>query len=398
MTTKITIVDGLSNLEAAQIYRYLNKIIHTDKDWEFSFVTSKNNTPWPFKHKPSNLIRLWDDNNYVRKLYSFFKKNNPTIIHFFFEIRMFGKISASFRFPLLIILLRLQKIKMILTIYNTLVVKTKNGWELMPYITTIKLPKFLIKLLGKLFIKTTCRFCDTIIVENDLIKECLVDYYGIKQKKILILKNAIDLELEPINQNKKSDLLQKFGSKKIILCFGVFSPRKGQIIGLQAFNKIKKEIPDCLLVFAGYKVPEFKQYEDEIHKFIIENNLTEKVLDLGPVDNDTINILYNLSKLAIYPYFPVTSGSGAFSFSLRHKVPSVVTNTQTFNHILNGKGALFVEPGNIDEFAKMMLKILKDEKFQKNLILEMTEIANSRRCETITNEHFKIYKNLINNY
>jgi len=46
----------------------------------------------------------------------------------------------------------------------------------------------------------------------------------------------------------------------------------------------------------------------------------------------------------------------------------------------------------------MMLKILKDEKFQKNLILEMTEIANSRRCETITNEHFKIYKNLINNY
>lgn len=397
MTKKIAIVDGLSNLEAAQIYKYLDEIIFTNKDWESSFVTGKNSSPWPFKHKPSNLIRLWDNDNYVEKLYSFFKKNNPAIIHFFFEIRMFGSISASFRFPLLIILLRLQKIKMILTIYNTLVIKTENGWELMPYIT-MKLPKFLIKFLGKLFIKTTCKFCNVIIVENDLIKESLVDYYGVKQKKILILKNAIDLKSEPINQDKKSDLIQKFGNKKIILCFGVFSPRKGQIIGLQAFNKIKESIPEYVLVFAGRKVPEFKSYEDEIHKFIIDNDLTEKVLDLGPVDNDTVNILYVLSELALYPYFPVISGSGAFSFSLRHKIPSVVTNVQTFNQVLDGKGALFVESGNVDELAIAMLKVLKDEKLKKNLILEMTEIANSRSCETITNEHFKIYQNLINAY
>ena len=74
MKKKIFFIDGLINISAAQIFLFLQKIISDKKDFELFFLSSKNDeAKWPYTQFPLNLIRIWENDSYVRKLFTFLK-------------------------------------------------------------------------------------------------------------------------------------------------------------------------------------------------------------------------------------------------------------------------------------------------------------------------------------
>ena len=405
MKKKIFLIDGLINISAAQIFLFLQKIISDKKDFELFFLSSKNDeAKWPYAQFPLNLIRIWENGSYVRNLFTFFKNNKSSVIHFFFELRTFGTLKSAIKFPFLLILLKIINTKIILTMYNPFIFRKENSWQIIDNIP-FNVPTFIMKVLIHLYVKSICGLCHKIIVENNIVKSGLVEYFDITSDKINVINNAVpqDIANLPPEQQIKQAILtttrekyyDKFSNKKIILCFGVISPRKGQSNAIRAFKIIEDKLPNHILVIAGRRTPEFQLYEKSLLNTIAELNLQKKVFFLGEIGEEEVNVLFEISDIALFPYHPAIYGSGAFSFALQYEKPSIVTSIDTFKEMLGDDGGVFVDPNDDDQLAKAMFKLSTDFKLREEIMDKMKSISKSRSCDIVASKHFEIYKQIL---
>jgi glycogen synthase len=87
-----------------------------------------------------------------------------------------------------------------------------------------------------------------IFVMSSIVKNSLVEDYGINHQKITVVGVGASLNFSEHNQGKKI-----FGSKQLLFNSSDFF-RKGGDIVLEAFIKVKKMIPDAKLVVIGKKL------------------------------------------------------------------------------------------------------------------------------------------------
>jgi len=392
MKKKIFFIDGLINISAAQTFLFLQNIISDKKDFELFFLTSKNDeAKWPYAQTPQNLIRIWDSMSYVRNLFSFLKNNEPSMIHFFFELRTFGALKSAIKFPFLLYLLKRTNAKIILTLYNPFIFRKGNRWQLVEDIP-FNIPTFIMKILVKLYVKIICGFSHKIVVENNVVKSGLEEYFNILPNKIIVINNGVAQDKEFILQTKLDEYTTKFSGKKIILCFGVISPRKGQSNAVRAFKIIEDKIPDYVLIIAGRPTREFNSYRENLLQNINELNLQQKVFYFGYLNNEEINALFEIADMTLWPYHPAIYGSGAFSFALQYNKPSIVTSIDTFKEILGDEGALFVDPMNDNQLAQAILNLATDFKMREKLTSKMRIVLKSRSCNDVARKHLDIYE------
>ena len=405
MKKKIFLIDGLINISAAQIFLFLQKIISDKKDFELFFLSSKNDeAKWPYTQFPLNLIRMWENDSYVRKLFTFFKNNKSSMIHLFLELRMFGTLKSAIRFPFLLYLLKRTNAKIILTLYNPFIFRKENSWQIIDNVP-FNIPTFIMKVLIHLYVKSICGSSHKIIVENNIVKSGLVEYFDITSDKINVINNAVpqDIANLPPEQQIKQAILtttrekynDKFSNKKIILCFGVISPRKGQSNAIRAFKIIEDKLPNHILVIAGRRTPEFQLYEKSLLNTIAELNLQKKVFFLGEIGEEEVNVLFEISDIALFPYHPAIYGSGAFSFALQYEKPSIVTSIDTFKEILGDDGGIFVDPNDDEQLAEAIFKLSTDFKLREEIMDNMKTISKSRSCDIVASKHFEIYKQIL---
>ena len=395
MKKKIFFIDGLINISAAQTFLFLQKIISDKKDFELFFISSKNDeAKWPYTQKPHNLIRIWDSVSYVRNLFSFLKNNKPSVIHFFFELRTFGTLKSAIKFPFLLILLKTINTKIILTMYNPFIFRKENSWQVIDNIP-FNIPTFIMKVLIHLYVKSICGSSHKIIVENNIVKSGLVEYFDITSDKIIVINHAVPQDKRVILTTAREKYHDKFSNKKIILCFGVISPRKGQSNAIRAFKIIEDKLPNHILVIAGRRTPEFQLYEKSLLNTIAELNLQKKVFFLGEIGEEEVNVLFEISDIALFPYHPAIYGSGAFSFALQYEKPSIVTSIDTFKEILGDDGGIFVDPNDDEQLAEAIFKLSTDFKLREEIMDNMKTISKSRSCDIVASKHFEIYKQIL---
>ena len=395
MKKKIFFIDGLINISAAQIFLFLQKIISDKKDFELFFLSSKNDeAKWPYTQFPLNLIRIWENDSYVRKLFTFFKNNKSSVIHFFFELRTFGTLKSAIKVPLLLYLLKRTNAKIILTLYNPFIVRKENSWQVVDNIP-FNIPTFIMKVLIHLYVKSICGSSHKIIVENNIVKSGLVEYFDITSDKIIVINNAVPQDKRVILTTAREKYHDKFSNKKIILCFGVISPRKGQSNAIRAFKIIEDKLPNHILVIGGRRTPEFQLYEKSLLNTIAELNLQKKVFFLGEIGEEEVNVLFEISDIALFPYHPAIYGSGAFSFALQYEKPSIVTSIDTFKEILGDDGGIFVDPNDDEQLAEAIFKLSTDFKLREEIMDNMKTISKSRSCDIVASKHFEIYKQIL---
>ena len=395
MKKKIFLIDGLINISAAQIFLFLQKIISDKKDFELFFLSSKNDeAKWPYTQFPLNLIRIWENDSYVRKLFTFFKNNKSSVIHLFFELRMFGALKSAIKITFLLYLLKRTNAKIILTLYNPFIVRKKNSWQVVDSIP-FNIPTFIMKVLIHLYVKSICGSSHKIIVENNIVKSGLVEYFDITSDKIIVINHAVPQDKRVILTTAREKYHDKFSNKKIILCFGVISPRKGQSNAIRAFKIIEDKLPNHILVIAGRRTPEFQLYEKSLLNTIAELNLQKKVFYLGEIGEEEVNVLFEISDIALFPYHPAIYGSGAFSFALQYEKPSIVTSIDTFKEILGDDGGIFVDPNDDEQLAEAIFKLSTDFKLREEIMDNMKTISKSRSCDIVASKHFEIYKQIL---
>jgi glycosyltransferase involved in cell wall biosynthesis len=379
---------------STNMFEKLENIISLNKKFNILYLgPDKKNKTLFSDQKVKNSIEIWSYGNYLKKLFFYIYKQKPDIVHYCFELQTYGpSLIDVIKFPILLLLTKMIGCKIVLTLHGIFVYKEDSVWKLHDY-PSIKIPYFILKIFTNIFMKLICGISNKVIVGTHIGKLALIEHSKISDDKIEIIQFGT-LPIQKLNDEKIKEMKKRFHNKKIILYFGVISPRKGQEMAIKALSEIYKKIPDFVLVIAGSATKEFKSYEKDLYDLTKKMNLGEHIIFTGHVENEEIALLFNLADFSIHAYGRMSSSTHALTFSIQHFKPVIVSNIETFHEILNEDEAIFVNIGEQKELENAILSLAKDENLKKQLENKMKNVAKRFTWNESAEKHFSIYKKL----
>ncbi|QED37744.1 glycosyltransferase family 4 protein [Antarcticibacterium arcticum] len=272
---------------------------------------------WPSK-RPTN----WSD---LRFLIQMVKRYRPEIM-----LSVFGSVN------------------MFLIVGFLLGVKTRIAWS-----RTIS-AQFASKKSLQMRKKYVYKLATHIFANSKATKLDLVQNFGVPEIKIEVVYNAVKQPLDRTNNIIKNK----------IVYVGRMHPSKGVLTLLQAMPLVISKFPDVNLVLVGGEL-EGKEIKDLKAK--------AEVLEIGK----SISFLGNRPKICVLEEFSeayctvVPSLVEAFGFvvieSFSVKTPVVGSNTSGIAEIVrDGKDGFLFEPGNSEDLAFNLIKLLGNPELRKN--------------------------------
>jgi len=213
-------------------------------------------------------------------------------------------------------------------------------------------------------------------------KKLLKLYLGGLDKYFTLSKNVLDqikkISKKPKGVNLFHPLLDKFGikedkiiSKKIlglnndneyILFFGLIREYKGLETLIKSMPKVVENNPNVKLLIVGENYISMKKYYQLIEKLNISKNILVKNVF---IENDKIKHWFSSSELVIIPY-KTASQSGITSLSFQFEIPTVSSNINGLNELIEDNKTGYLFNRNPDELALKINYALKSSR--KNVI------------------------------
>lgn len=188
---------------------------------------------------------------------------------------------------------------------------------------------------------------DLVITVSDFSKSEIVKYTGIQPAGIYVIKNAVTyLDNEASIQDTTYEIMD------YLLYVGNVKPHKNVQLLLKAFNAIKDEFPDLVLVVVGKKDGFYRGLND-----FSTFDLT-RIVFTGFVSDATLNNIYKNARLFILPSSYEGFGLPILE-AMQYNIPILASNIPPFKEIAKNK---------IEYFD------LADD---KSLVVELRKILNS---------------------
>ena len=200
-------------------------------------------------------------------------------------------------------------------------------------------------------------------------KKEISDVYHIHPNKIDVVYNGINQFFNAVDEKTKQETKKIFSfGNDYFLFVSSLHPRKNIPNLIKAFALFKKESnSDLKLVLAG---PTFWGLQ-EINSLIAENNLTTDIVLTGRVSNEQLALL--MASAFALTFIPFYEGFGIpLVEAMASEIPIITGNVSSLPEIA-GDAALFVDPNNVNDIKKAMLRIYDDEALRKNLITKGIE-------------------------
>ena len=312
----------------------------------------------------SDLVSLW-------KLYKYFRKENPEIVHSITPKAGLLSMVASY----------LSGVPIRIHTFTGLIFPYKSG-----------LIKYFLILMDKL----TCRFSTQVYAEGQGVKNDL-EYYNITKKPLKIIRNGnvngIDTHYFSLDHFSEKEILQKKKEIQIPLNDVVFTfvgrivKDKGIDELVMAFTSMQKHHSNCSLLLVG-------TYEDDLDPITdltreqIESN--PKIISIG--FQQDVRIYYALSTIFVFPSyregFPNTvMQAGAMN------LPSIVTDINGCNEIIENEiNGLIINKKDTVELQKAMLLLMNNKSLREKLK------NNSRKMITDRFERSEFWDSLLVEY
>lgn len=224
---------------------------------------------------------------------------------------------------------------------------------------------------------------DVIIVHSRKFLEFVKNQYKDKQVVYLPLQRLSAYDLP----NKKKAI--KYDAYKInFLFFGTFSKYKGLEILAQAYSKVKEEVDDVTLTVAGSG--DFSPYK-EAYDNLCDKDVT--IINRWIEDEEVESFFVGENIVVVVPYTDATQ-SGPIQLAFEYNDTVIASNTGGIpEQIEDGKTGVLVEPSNVIELSKAMIKVAKDRSLRDNLKKNMKiEISNRTDSEIARQLIDVIYK------
>ncbi len=195
------------------------------------------------------------------------------------------------------------------------------------------------------FEKSVYDSMDCIFPMSEWLRKIFIEDFGCDHEKVIAVGAGINLEHVPEIRNKDY-------TRPNILFIGIDFERKGGRTLLEAFKKVRREIPKAKLTIIG---PELK-------------DLPEGVTSLGRIKKNTpdgelrLHEAYLDASLFVMPSYYEPFGI-VFAEAMAHKLPCIGTETCAMPEIIDdGKNGFIVPLNDSVALADRIIELLKDDK------------------------------------
>jgi glycosyltransferase involved in cell wall biosynthesis len=229
-----------------------------------------------------------------------------------------------------------------------------------------------------------------IIAVSEFTKKEIEKYYHIPAEKIAAIHNGVDFESfnQTISTEKLEEVKRKYNlPENFILYVGTFQPRKNIPVVIEALKDL-----DIKLVLAGNR--KAHNFDKRIDETIGKNNLGDRVIFPGWIDEEDKPALYKLARCFVFPSLyegfgiPIIEAMAAGTPVVSSDIPCLTE--------VGGEGALFADPKKPQEFAKKIREILSDKNLRDSLIKKGVEIAKSYTWQKNAEKTLGVYSGLAN--
>jgi len=241
-----------------------------------------------------------------------------------------------------------------------------------------------------LLLKRAVKYTELIVTISESSKRDIIRFYNVPEEKIKVAYGAADeiFHLRNLSEADKRKISEKYNlPEKFILYIGVLEERKNidGIIKIADLIKDKTETPIFLFGRIGYRG---NQYLKEIKK---RKNIQYK----GFVDNQDLPYIYNLATIFLFPSFYEGFGLPVLE-AMQSGVPVLTSNTSSLPEVV-GDGGIMHEPRDYEEFAKSIMKLLKDKDFYDKMKNKGLEQAKKFSWKKTTIEVVDLFNRIIYN-
>lgn len=177
------------------------------------------------------------------------------------------------------------------------------------------------------------------------------------KNKCVVIPQGISIS-DKANVEKVNEIRQKYATKKIIFSLGRFVKYKGFIYGIKAMKNIK----DAVYLIGG-NGPLKSEFED----YIVENDLQDKVILLGRIENYDLASYYKACDIYLFPSIMQSEAFGIVQLeAMTYSKPVINTHLGTgVNYVsLDKETGLTVEPENVEQLTDAINELLNNDELR----------------------------------
>jgi len=200
--------------------------------------------------------------------------------------------------------------------------------------------------------KLVNRFAKRIIVVSNAVKEQMVNYESVDQKKIRIIHLGYNFDLyhkpDPVNVN---EIRNKMNCKMLLIIISRMTRSKQHILAVQVLDNVLKKNLDVKMIIMDEGTE-----KENIVAFLKSKGIEDKVLFTGFVNNTMDHL--SAADLLIHPSFTEASNQVVKEAALLFKPSVVCKNVGDFEeYIINQQNGFLVDQNNlVNEMTEVIEK------------------------------------------
>lgn len=319
---------------------------------------------------------------YVVDIISHLVKDKPDLVHLQHELNMYGGMLSAALFPILVSIIKIMRIKVVVTFHGTVEKKKidKKFLHLFHQDNSFLRPWMLILFFDYTFLIVSF-FADWIIVHTTMAKKILISDYHIPPKKIKAIPISIPVENKPLKRN----------IKPYFFYFGYMVRRKGLGYIIDGFKRFTNNNPNSnyKLILAGGTIPGQEAALNEIIEEIKRSNLEKKIEIRGFIDQKQQDDLYNSAYAILIPAEITIGSSGPLFHSDSYGKCAIASKIGFFNEDIKHLSTGILTKN--DKWDYWMEYTVKHPELVKKIEKEVTLKAQSRSPFMIASQYNKLY-------
>jgi len=218
----------------------------------------------------------------------------------------------------------------------------------------------------RMLIPLALKRADRIIAVSQFTRDEIIKHYKVDPGKVEYIYNAVanNFLSKTFSQSELDKIREKYNlPKRFILYLGTLQPRKNIPVLIEAYSKIKQQLPSVKLVLAGGKG---HNYDQEIDRKIQDCTFTEGDITFpGFIAEEDKKAVMLLAECFCFP--SLYEGFGipileAFSANL----PTIISRIPPHEEVA-GDAALFFVPRDGNELSEKIAKIISNKELRKVL-------------------------------
>lgn len=242
-------------------------------------------------------------------------------------------------------------------------------------------------------IDRSVRHAEHVIVPSESTKQDLTRLLGVPQDRISVIYEAASSRFspQPVDETR-TQITQKYGlPQRYILYVGTVEPRKNIEGLLRAFRYLldRYQVPDTVLAIAGG----YGWLYEETMQVVDELDLGDKARFLGRVPDDDLHKLYVGARchahVAHYEGFGLTPLE-----AMACGTPTIVSNVSSLPEVV-GDAALLVDPGDAEEIAIAMHRLLTNDDLHAELREKGFQRAACFSWDEAARQTLRLYQSIV---